>query len=82
MVESLLSSLVAAVLAGGPPAVIAILVLVIIGLCWDRKRLTDTIKYREEKFDKILQDYHNGQITITEAITSLRLILTEIKANL
>lgn len=80
--EATFTTLLTAIMAGGPGAVVAIFIAIIVFLIWDRRRLVEDIKRKEEKIDKILSDYHNGQITITEAINSLRMILVEIKAHL
>lgn len=40
------------------------------------------IKEKEGKIDKIVDDYHKGNLTIAEAMNSLRHVLTEIKGRL
>jgi hypothetical protein len=79
--DSTLATLVAPLLNGGP-AVIAGLILFIIALLWDRRRLQAEIKEKEAKIDKIVDDYHKGNLTIAEAMNSLKYVLAEIKGKL
>ena len=80
--EAIITTILTTIIGGGPGAIVAILIGIIGFLLWDRRNLTKNIKEKEDKFDKIVQDYHSGQITITEAITSLKMILIEIKSAL
>ena len=70
------------VMTGGPNAIIALLVLIIFGLIMDRKNLRDDIKRKEERLDKIVDDYHQGNLTIAEAMNSLKYVLAEIKGKI
>lgn len=79
--DTTLTSLLAPLLNGGP-TVIAALILVIVALIWERNRLMNEIKDKETKIDKIVDDYHKGNMTIAEAMNSLRFVLTEIKGRL
>jgi K+ transporter len=79
--DTTLSALIAPLLNGGP-AVIAALILFIIALLWERRRLMAEIKEKETKIDKIVDDYHKGNLTIAEAMNSLRFVLSEIKGKL
>lgn len=78
----IISLLVTTVLGGGGGAVVALLIAMIVFLIWDRMRLTKTIDTKDERIDKIITDYNEGNISITEALNNLRLILAEIKERL
>lgn len=67
---------------GGSEAVITILVCIIAFLLWEIKRLRENEKSREEKLDKIVDDYHKGNLTIAEAMNSLRYVLAEVKGRI
>jgi hypothetical protein len=76
-----ISTLIEHLLKGGPE-VLAGLTLFIMALLWDRKRLIQEIKDKEVKLDRIVEDYHKGNLTIAEAMYSLKLVLSEIKGRL
>lgn len=80
--EGILQALLTALLAGGPGAIIAILVGIIVFLLWDRKKLVETIDKKEEKIEKIIDDYYKGNLTLTEALNGLKMVLMEIKGQL
>lgn len=48
----------------------------------ERKQLMADNKKKEEKIDKIVDDYYRGNLTLTEALNSLKLVLHEIKGRL
>lgn len=79
--DTTISALIQPLLTGGP-AVISALILFIFALLWERRRLMGEIKEKEGKIDKIVDDYHKGNLTIAEAMNSLRHVLTEIKGRL
>lgn len=80
--ESVLQALVTAMLSGGQGAITAILLGAIGFLLWDRKRLTETINKKDEKIEKIIDDYYKGNLTLTEALNGLKMVLMEIKVKL
>ena len=71
-----------AMIEGGPPAVIAVLLLVIVGLIFERKRLLAELIKKDEKIDKIIDDYYKGNMTLSDALNSLKMVLYEIKSKL
>jgi hypothetical protein len=79
--DTTISTLLAPLLAGGP-AVVAAMALIILALLWERRRLMNEIKEKEGKLDKIVEDYHRGNLTIAEAMNSLKYVLAEIKGKL
>ena len=40
------------------------------------------IEKKDEKLEKIVDDYYKGNITLSDALTSLKIVLYEIKAKL
>lgn len=80
--DSIIEPLVVALLTGGPSAVVAVLLLVIIGLYLERRRLLADLNKKEEKIDKIIDDYYKGNMTLSEALNSLKMVLYEIKGKL
>ena len=80
--DSLIQKLLDTLLAGGPAAIVAILVFMIIALLWERHRLLGEITKKDEKIEKIIDDYYKGNMTLSEALISLKLVLYEIKSKL
>lgn len=80
--DSVIENLLLALLAGGPTAIIAVLVMAIIMLVMERRRLLKKLDKNEEKIDKIIDDYYKGNMTLSEALNSLKLVLYEIKGKL
>lgn len=80
--EEIVKMLFAAVLTGGPGAIIGLLLAFIGLLIWDRRSLVNKIDAKEAKIEKIIEDYHHGNITITQALHSLQILLAEIKGKL
>lgn len=56
--------------------------VIIMFLLNERKALVAENKKKEEKIDKIVDDYYRGNLTLTEALNSLKLVLFEIKGKL
>lgn len=48
----------------------------------ERKKLIADNQKKDERIDKIIDDYHKGNLTLTEALNSLKLVLFEIKGRL
>lgn len=61
------------------PIIMGIIILFLLN---ERKQLKDDNKKKEEKIDKIVDDYYRGNLTLTEALNSLKLVLFEIKGKL
>lgn len=87
--DIILQLISALVTGNGIIAAIIVLLLVIAFILQDRKRLLSTIQQKEElieqknaKIEKIVDDYYKGNITITEALNGLKLVLVEIKGKL
>ena len=56
--------------------------LIIWHLLVERKRLVEEIQKKDDKIDKIIDDYYKGNLTLTEALNSLKLVLWEIRGKL
>ncbi|WOB78469.1 hypothetical protein [Brevundimonas nasdae] len=67
---------------GGPESIIAILVILTILLLWERKRLLDLIARREEKIDAIVENYYQGNMTLTEALNGVKAVMLEVRLKL
>lgn len=80
--DTIIEKLLLALFNGGPEAIIAVLLIVIILLILERKRLISEITKKDEKIDKIIDDYYKGNMTLSEALNSLKLVLYEIKSKL
>ncbi len=61
------------------PIVMGVIILFLLN---ERKALVAENKKKEEKIDKIVDDYYRGNLTLTEALNSLKLVLFEIKGKL
>lgn len=80
--DAIIEKLLVALLSGGPTAIIAVLLLIIFGLFIERKRLLKEIEKKDDKLDKIIDDYYKGNMTISQAFNSLKEVLYEIKGRL
>ena len=79
--ETILTTLVTTGLAGGPQSLVAILFIVIAFLWIDRQRMTKEIARKDERLEKIVEAYHAGSLTLSEALTALRITLAEMKSR-
>ena len=66
----------------GAQGVVFVLLFVVAGLVWHIVRLGKTIERKDERIEKIIDDYHKGNTTLAEAFNQLRLVLVEIRAKL
>ena len=74
---------------GGPEAVVTLLIGIIAFFWLERKRLLklvekneDNLMVRDHRIAKILDDYNEGNKTLTEAFTQLRIVLAEMKGKM
>jgi hypothetical protein len=82
VLEGIVTGMLEAVLGGGPKAIIALLVMFIGALLWDRRRLLSEISRKDDRIERILDDYAKGNTTLAEALNQLRMVLFEIKSKL
>lgn len=70
------------IVSGGVKGVLALLSLFIAVLLWDRKSLQENLEKKEEKIEEILDNYYKGNLTLSEALAGLKVLLSEIKSKL
>lgn len=80
--EGIVTNMLDAVLSGGPKAIIALLVMIICALLWERSRLLAEITRKDSRIERILDDYTRGNTTLAEALNQLRMVLFEIKSKI
>lgn len=80
--DKIFEILLSAMFSGGPAAIIAILLAAVGVLYLERRRLLDEIRRKDDKIDKIIDDYYKGNMTLSEALNSLKNVLYEIKGSL
>ncbi len=84
--ENLLASLMSLLNSGkaldGQSIIPIIMGLIIWHLLQERKKLVADSEKKDERLEKIIDDYHKGNLTLTEAFHSLRLVLVEIKSKI
>lgn len=61
------------------PIIMGVIILYLLN---ERKHLKEDNKKKEEKIDRIVDDYYRGNLTLTEALNSLKIVLFEIKSKL
>jgi len=69
-------------LVGDIRAVVLILTAIIAALVWDRLKLMKQISDKDEKLEKIIDDYYKGNLTLVEALNNVKLVLHEIKGRM
>jgi hypothetical protein len=70
--EQILQQLITITVGGGVQAVTALLFMVIVAVCMDRKRLIAENKAKAERIDKIIDDYYKASLQISEALVSIK----------
>lgn len=79
--DTVIGNLIAIVLQGGPE-VVAVLMLFIVLLLFERKRLLSEVAKKDARIDKMTEDYHVSSLTLAEALNSLKMVLFELKSHL
>jgi len=84
-----LSNLIGNVIAGGPEAIVAILVLSLIATLIILRLTYSSLKAKEQLLDKkternekLLDNYYEANTKVTEALNSVQIALVEIKSKL
>jgi hypothetical protein len=80
--EQIVEKMLGYLMGGGPQAIIAILLVIVAVLVMERRRLLADITRKDEKIEKIIDDYYKGNLTLTDALTSLKIVLYEIRSKL
>lgn len=79
--DHLIELLITPILNGGPQ-VVAVAALLILILLIDRKRLTSEVAKKDERLAKIVDEYYKGNITLAEALNSLKMVLYDIRTRI
>ncbi len=82
MVENITLDILKHIFDGGPKAIVAILLGIIGVMYFEIRRLRSELQKKDERIDQIVDDYYKGNVTLTEALNSLKLVLFEVKARL
>lgn len=80
--DDIFKTLVEMLAKGEAGALLALLLGIIGFLGWYCHRLMKQLETKDEKIYKIIDDYSKNNITITEAMNGLKMVLIEIKAKL
>lgn len=80
--ENAVMLILEAIVGGGPGAIIAILTSLNVVFGFFIYKLWGQLNKRDDKIDKIIEDYSKNNITITEALNGLKMVLVEIKAKI
>lgn len=80
--EQIITPLVSVLISGGANALTATLVLVIMLLLVDRRRILVDKERIETKMDKLVDQYHAGNTHTADALQGLHLVLIELKGRI
>ena len=56
--------------------------LIIWHLLEERKKMIADSEKKDDRIDKIIDDYHSGNLSLAEALNSLKIVLYEIKSRI
>jgi hypothetical protein len=70
--EQILQQLITITVGGGAQAVTALLFMVIVAVCLDRRRLIAENKAKADRIDKIIDDYYKASLQVSEALVSIK----------
>ena len=73
--DQFLPQLIGILLGGSGQAVTAVLIVTIIGLLTDRRRMIADMKAKEARIDRMIDDYYKANIQVTEALGSIKQLL-------
>lgn len=86
MNEGLIDKLVTGVITGGSGAMISLLILIIGFLIWERVKMVQELKERvtenRDTLLEIIDKYHDGQLSIIDAINEIKIVLAKIEGRL
>lgn len=97
MEETLITAVIKAILSGGPVAIMAILLAIIVYLIWEKRtlqksnkealeKLAETFaeKVKEERQDliSIINRYQEGHINLLQAINEIKVLIATISGKL
>lgn len=79
MIEDIFTKIFGFVLAGGPSAIISILIAIIIAMGYIMYNLIGSATEREKRIDVIIDNYYKGNMDLTTAFNELKQVLYQIK---
>ncbi len=82
MSESSILNLMTVLMSGGTSGVIALLILVITGLLWDRRRIFQDNAKKDMKLDALMESHYKSNVAVNDALNSIKIILAEISVKL
>jgi hypothetical protein len=82
MSDSNILSLVNILISGGASGVIALLILVVAGLLWDRRRVFMDNAKKDMKLDTLMENHYKSSLAVSDALNSIKIILAEISVKL
>jgi len=82
MSDMTVPNLLATLVAGGTSGVIALLLLIITGLLWDRRRVFADNAKKDAKLDAMIDNYYKSNLAVGDALNSIKVVLAEISAKL
>jgi hypothetical protein len=82
MSDSSILSLVNILISGGASGVIALLILVVAGLLWDRRRVFMDNAKKDMKLDNLMENHYKSNLAVSEALNSIKIVLAEISVKL
>ena len=82
MSDSIASGLLTTLVAGGTSGVISLLLLIITGLLWDRRRVFSDNAKKDAKLDAMIDNYYKSNMAVGEALNSIKIVLAEISVKL
>jgi hypothetical protein len=82
MSDMIASGLLATLVTGGTSGVIALLLLIITGLLWDRRRVFADNAKKDAKLDAMIDNYYKSNMAVGEALNSIKIVLAEISVKL
>lgn len=78
----IITAVIKLIAQGDSAALIGVLLVIIIGMGWLVYKLFKQNEKKDEKIYKIIDDYAKNNITMAEAMNSIKVVLVEIKAKL
>jgi len=82
MPDTAIPNLLATLIAGGTSGVIALLLLIITGLLWDRRRVFSDNAKKDAKLDAMIDNYYKSNLAVGDALNSIKVVLAEISVKL
>ena len=73
--DQLLSQTITILLGGGTQAVVAVLVMAVIGLLADRRRMMAEIRAKDARAERRIDDYYKANIQVSEALASIKQLI-------